>query len=459
LEYAWLGRGNVFGQLKRYDDAFAAYDKALALRPDLENAWLGRGNSFLELGRYDDALAAYDKALALRPDLENAWLGRGNAFLELERYGDALAALDKAMALNGDLASAEGVRFFAKMSMCDWNNYHTECQHLVSSVLNTKCNTNPFAFLAISSSPEDQLQCAKLWVTEKCPPSQNRIWKGERYTHDRIRLAYVSADFHQHATAYLTAGMFECHDTSRFEITVISIGPDDASEMRQRLKRGFEHFVDASKLSDAEIASCIKEAEIEILVDLKGFTQDARTNVIARRPAPVQVSFISYPGTMGASYIDYIIADRTTIPDEYRKFYSEKIVAMPGTYQVNDRRRVVHDSAVNRAKAGLPSTGFVFCCFNNNYKIQPGVFDCWMRILTQVEGSVLLLLEDNASAAKNLKAEAAARGISAERLVFAKRLPLPEHLARHKLADLFLIRCLAMLLRPQVMRCGLVCLC
>jgi protein O-GlcNAc transferase len=174
------------------------------------------------------------------------------------------------------------------------------------------------------------------------------------------------------------------------------------------------------------------------LVDLKGFTQDARTNVIARRPAPVQVSFIGYPGTMGASYIDYIIADRTTIPDEYRKFYSEKIVAMPGTYQVNDRRRVVHDSAVNRAEAGLPSTGFVFCCFNNNYKIQPGVFDCWMRILTQVEGSVLWLLEDNASAAKNLKAEAAARGISAERLVFAKRLPLPEHLARHKLADLFL---------------------
>jgi protein O-GlcNAc transferase len=277
-----------------------------------------------------------------------------------------------------------------------------------------------------------------LWVSEKCPSSQTPIWRGERYRHDRIRVAYVSADFHQHATSYLMAGMFECHDTSRFEITAISLGPDDASEMRRRLKHGFEHFVDHSKRSDDEIAAYIKQVEIDILVDLKGFTQDARTNVFARRPAPVQVNHIGYPGTMGASYIDYIIADSTTIPDEARRFYSEKIVVMPNSYQVNDSKRVVHDIAVDRPGAGLPPTGFVFCCFNNNYKIEPSVFDCWMRILARLEGSVLWLLEDNASAADNLKKEAIARGISAERLIFAKRLPLPEHLARHKLADLSL---------------------
>ena len=438
LENAWLGRGNAFLELRRYDDAFAAYDKALALRPDLENAWLGRGNAYLELKRYGDALIAYDKALALGPDLENAWLGRGNAFLELQRYGDAIAAYDKALALNTGLVSAEGARFFAKKSVCDWTDYSTECDHLAASVSAKRTTTNPFAFIAISPSPEDQLQCAKLWVAEKFPLSRNPIWRGERYRHDRIRVAYVSADFHQHATSYLMAGMFECHDTSRFEITAISIGPDDDSELRRRLKHSFEHFVDHSKQSDDEIASYIKGAEIDILIDLKGFTQDARTNIFARRPAPVQVNYIGYPGTMGASYIDYIIADRTTIPDESRRFYSEKIVVMPNSYQVNDSKRVVCDIAVDRLEAGLPPTGFVFCCFNNNYKIEPSVFDCWMRILAQLEGSVLWLLEDNTSAAENLKNEAMVRGINADRLIFAKRLPLPEHLARHKLADLFL---------------------
>jgi predicted O-linked N-acetylglucosamine transferase (SPINDLY family) len=438
LASAWLGRGNVFGQLKRYDDAFVAYDKALALRPHSENAWLGRGNAFLELKHYGDALVAYEKALALAPDLENAWLGRGNAFLELARYGDAIAAYDRALALDSDLVSAQGARFFAKKSVCDWTDYSAECGRLAASVSGKRANTNPFAFLAISPSPEDHLQCAELWVAEKCPSSRNPIWRGEQYRHDRIRVAYVSADFHQHATSYLMAGMFECHDRSRFEITAISTGPDDASEMRRRLKHSFEHFVDQSKRSDDEIASYVKEAEIDILIDLKGFTQDARTNVFARRPAPVQVNYLGYPGTMGATYIDYIIADRTTIHDEARIFYSEKIVVMPNSYQVNDSKRIVSDMAIDRLEAGLPPMGFVFCCFNNNYKIEPSVFSCWMRILSRLEGSVLWLLEANRSAAENLKKEAVARGISADRLIFAKRVPLPQHLARHQLADLFL---------------------
>ena len=324
------------------------------------------------------------------------------------------------------------------MHICDWINFDTECAHLISSVKNKKANTNPFAFLGISSSSDDQLQCAKSWVAEKHPASHKSIWRGEHYRHDRIRVAYVSADFHQHATSYLTAGMFENHDKSRFEIAAISIGPDDNSEIRQRLKDSFEHFIDVTTLSDEKIASRIREAEIDILIDLKGFTQDARTNVFAPRPAPIQVNYLGYPGTMGASYIDYVIADQTVVPDECRKFYSEKIAILPNTYQVNDRKRVISDKAFNRSDVGLPSQGFVFCCFNNKYKITPHVFDRWMRILKQVEGSVLWLLEDNASSASNLKKEAVARGVSVERLVFAKRVPLPEHLARHKLADLFL---------------------
>jgi protein O-GlcNAc transferase len=349
-----------------------------------------------------------------------------------------LAAYDRALALKPDLTSAEGARLRAKMHLCDWSNFKTECEHLTSSVLAKKTNTDPFTFLAISSSPEDQLQCANLWVAEKFASSQKPVWLGERYTHERIRVAYMSADFHQHATSCLMVGMFESHDKSRFDITAISIGPDDNSEMRRRLTRCFEHFVHARTLSDEEIVSRIRGLEIDILIDLKGFTRDARTNVFARRPAPIQVNYIGYPGTMGASYIDYIIADRTIIPDEYRKFYSERIVILPDTYQANDNRRIISDKAVNRADLGLPSRGFVFCRFNNNYKITPDLFDCWMRILSRVEGSVLWLLQDNVFAAGNLKKEALRRGVDGERLVFAGRIPLPEHLARHKLADLCL---------------------
>src|SRR6266699_1256811 len=437
LENAWLGRGNIFGELKRYDDAFAAYDKALALKPDLENAWLGRGNIFYELKRYDDSFAAYDKALALKPDLANAWLGRGNIFSELKHYDNAFAAYDKALALKPNLAGVEGARLHAKMHLCDWNNFDADCMHLISTVRNGDVNTEPFKFLAIPSSSEDQLKCASLWIANKFPDSGHPIWR-EIYDHRRIRIAYLSADFHQHATSYLIAGLFEQHDESCFEVTAISLASNDNSSLRERLQASFELFINAEAQSDEQIANLIKTLEIDILVDLNGFTKDSRTNVLACRSAPIQVSYLGYPGTMGAKYIDYIIADRIVIPEKHSEFYSEKVVRLPNSYQVNDDKRSISERAFTRTDVGLPSTGFVFCCFNNNYKVVPPTFDCWMRILKQVEGSVLWLLEDNAKAASNLRKEAVLRGVEAERLIFAKRMPLPDHLARHRLASLFL---------------------
>jgi protein O-GlcNAc transferase len=472
LEEAWLGRGNVFTNLKRYEEAFGAYDKALLLRPDLENAWLGRGNVLADLRRYDEALAAYDRALSLRPDLEKAWLGRGNVFFNLKRYEEAFAAYDQALVLKPDLAEAwfgrgnafndlkqyhesfnnydsafglepdlvglEGMRLSSKMFVCDWRNFDEDREHLMVSVNNGKENVPPFAFLAISNSAEDQGKYARLWSAKSHPASNNPVWRGEIYRHRKIRVAYVSADFHQHATSYLMASMFECHDESKFEITAVSIGPDDNSEMRRRLCGSFDRFIDARTFSDDRIASEIRELEIDLLIDLKGFTQDARTGIFARRPAPVQVNYLGYPGTIGADYIDYLIADRIVIPREQQPYYTEKIVYLPDSYQVNDATRLISDNAVSREEMGLPETGFVFCCFNNNYKITPEVFECWMWILKRTEGSVLWLLEDNDRAAENLRREATARDVGAERLVFAKRLPLADHLGRHRLADLFL---------------------
>ena len=436
-------RGNALFELKRYDEAHAAYDRALALNPNFSDAWVGRGNVFFKLKHYDEAFGAYDKALALKPDLANAWFGRGNVFNELKRYDEALAAYDKALALKPDLDGAEGFRLHAKMHLCDWSNFDAECNHLIASVRDGKNNAPPFTLLAIPSSSEDQLQSAKLWIGDGHPPSGKPIWQGDRYDHDRIRVAYLSADFRDHPMSSLMVGIFECHDKSRFDVTAISFGPDSNSEMRQRLKVSFERFIDAKTFSDDQIAKLARSLEVDILVDLMGFTTDSRTGIFARRPAPIQVNYLGYPGTMGAEYIDYIIADPIVIPENQYVFYAEKVFLLPysyypTSYQINDAKRSTPDRAFTRFDVGLPSTGFVFCCFNNIYKITPHVFDCWMRILKQVEGSVLWLLEGSASAASNLKKEALARGVSSECLVFAKRMPLPDHLARHRLSDLFL---------------------
>jgi protein O-GlcNAc transferase len=438
LEGAWLGRGNVFSDLKRYAEAFAAYDRALALKPDFTCAWLARGNVFYDLKRYDEAFAAYDKALALAPDLEGAWLGCGNAFYDVKRYDEAFAAYDRAFSLNPDVIGAEGARLHSKTLLCDWRNLHAEYEHLIRSVNADKASTAPFALIAISSSAEAQLKCAKTWSATNYPQFTDSVWCENAYRHEKIRIGYVSADFHQHATSYLIAGIFACHDRSKFEVTAFSIGPAEHSELRKRLESSFDRFSDVGALSDDEIALRIKKAEVDILIDLKGLTQNRRTGIFARRPAPIQVSYLGYPGTMGAAYIDYIVADSILIPASQREHYSEKIVYLPHSYQANDAQREISGRLFSRAECGLPEREFVFCCFNNSYKILPHVFDCWMRLLAQVEGSVLWLLQDNDTAAKNLRKEAVARGVNADRLVFAGRLPLPEHLARHRLADLFL---------------------
>jgi predicted O-linked N-acetylglucosamine transferase (SPINDLY family) len=437
LAEAWVGRGNVFNELKRYDEAFAAYDKALALKPDLAEAWVGRGNVFNELKRYDEAFAAYDKALALKPDLAEAWVGRGNVFNELKRYDEAFVAYDKALALKPDLTYAEGARLHSKMQLCDWSNFDAESAHLISSV-RSGTQAPPFSLLAICSSLEDQLQNATLYTAKECHLFEKLIWQGERYDHDKIRVAYLSADFCEHPVSFLMTGVFERHDRSRFDVTGISLGPDDNSEIRQRLKATFERFIDAKTFSDEQIANLVRSSEVDILVDLMGFTAGARTGVFARRPAPVQVNYLGYPATMGAEYIDYIIGDRIVIPEDKQEFYEEKIVYLPNSFHPTDQDRRISDKEFLRTDAGLPHEGFVFCCFNANYKITPDVFDIWMRILKKVEDGVLWLVVENPTAKSNLRSEAVTRGVNAERLIFAPRMSLPEHQSRLRLADLFL---------------------
>ena len=434
LAEAWLGRGNVLTDLRQYEHALAAFNKALVAKPDLGEAWLGRGNVFADLGRYDDAFAAFDRALDLRADLAETWSSRGNVFTKLQRYDEAFAAYDRAMRLDPDLPYVAGLRLNAKLYMSDWTDLETDVGQLLGMVRDGKPASVPFVLVAIPSSPADQLQCARRYVQDQ--PAFPYIWRGETYRHDRVRIAYLSNNFHESAMAYLLAGMFERHDRSRFEVTAISFGPERNSPMRQRLKNAFEHFVDVHGSTDQEIAELIHRSEIDIAVDLMGFTADNRLNVMARRAAPIQVNYMGYPGTMGAPYIDYIIADRTAIPEGDRTFYSEQVVFMPESYFITDDWQLISDRTPTRAQCGLPDSGFVFCCFNSNYKITPAIFDLWMRLLGAVDGSVLWLLESNPTAMDNLRREARQRGIAPERLIFAGKMPIADHLARHRLADL-----------------------
>ena len=438
LAEAWLGRANISKELKRLDEAAAFYDKALAIKPDFAEAWLGRGNLLRDLGRHGEALAAYNKALALKSDLAEAWLGSGAAYSETKQFTEAFRAYDKALTLKPDLIGVEGARLNARLLLCDWSNLDADCEHLVAAVRKGQANTQPFALLALPVSPADQLQCAKVWVATEYPAAREPLWHEERYAHDRIRVGYLSADFRQHVVASLIVGMLECHDRSRFDVTAVSLGPKDTSDLRRRLEGAVEHFVDVEGAADEEIARRIKALEIDVLVDLMGFTAGSRPGILARRPAPIQVSFLGYLGTMGAPYIDYIVADRTVVPEAHREFYSERVVYLPHCFQPTDRKRPIADKSLSRPEAGLPESGFVFCCFNGSYKITPPVFDHWMRILQRVAGSVLWLVAENQVVRANLQREAAARGVDAGRLVFAAPVSLPEHQARLPLADLFL---------------------
>jgi protein O-GlcNAc transferase len=434
---AWSGHGNIFLRLGRHHDADAAFARAIEADSTFADAWLGRGTLFASLGRHHDALAAFDRTLALNPALPDAWLARGQILYLEKRYDDALADWNRALALRPGQAGVEAACLRVRMHNCNWSDFDIACASLRSSIGNGKLIA-PFMLVAIPSTPPEQLQCARLWIESNFRSVRGPLWRGERYDHDRVHVGYLSADFHEHATSQLMAGLFEHHDRSRFQITGISVGPNDNSDMRRRIEAAFERFVDARPQGDDQIAELVKALEVDILVDLKGFTQNARTGVLAMRPAPIQVNYLGFPGTIGAGFIDYIFADRTVIPEDHYSSYAEKIVWLPDSYQVNDQRRAIADTVPARADLGLPDRGFVFCCFNDNYKITPSVFSTWMRILQAVEDSVLWLFEDNPTAASNLRREAAARGIAPQRLVFARRLPNAAHLARHRCADLFL---------------------
>jgi len=429
--------GNALLELNRYDESLAANKRSLELNPLNVKGLINIGNIFSTLKRYAEALPWYEKANELDPVNSTAYYNRGVALDELGRLEEALAAYDKAYTLGSDRPGLPELRLRLKMRLCDWSAYDTVAT-MREKIRKGQFATTPFSLVALPVTAEEQLKCAQLFVSLKFPPAPVPLYKGPRASHDKIRVAYLSADFYDHATAYLMAGLFELHDKSKFELTAISFGPESKGAMHDRLVAAFDHFIDARKMKDDEVAQLMLAREIDIAVDLKGFTHGCRPAILTKRAAPIQVSYIGFPGTMGAPYIDYIIADKTVLPPEMQPYFTEKPAYLPGSYQVNDHKRVVSPNIPSRAELGLPEGAFVFCAFNNNYKITPDVFDVWMRLLKAVDNSVLWLLDGSPAVSVNLRREAQQRGVAPERLVFAKRMKIADHLARHTHADLFL---------------------
>jgi protein O-GlcNAc transferase len=413
---AWNELGNALAAVDRHarsDEALACYERAIALAPNSAEALYNRGVMLAALGRHAAALTSYDRALALRPMFAQAHNNRAGALAALNRHDDAIAActraLDidpafaaalmnranersllgrhegaaedaaKALDLEAELPFVRGTLLHSRMHCCDWQDHDTQVARIVADVRAGKRAIEPFAFLGISTSPDDQLRCAQTWVRAHAPPVTDRNVPGSPRTHSRIRVAYLSANFRDHPLGYLMAGLFEHHDRSRFEVVGLSLGRSDGSAMRARLERAFDSFIDLGALSDQQAAARIREMEIDILVDRNGFTTGARLGILAQRPAPIQVNYLAYPGSMAAPYIDYVIADETVVPRAAHAAYSEKVVYLPDSYLVNDAARAVADETPTRAQARLPGRGFVFCCVNNAIKNTPQVFDLWMR--------------------------------------------------------------------------------
>lgn len=420
---------------ERLVEACALAQRAAALAPEAYESWLVLGSVLTKLRRLDEALRAMERCVAAERNAQSL-MGRAHVHSEAKRFDLALADYDAAMAIDPTEEFLPGLRIAAQMQICDWTNFGARVGDLLAGVRSGKNLVNHVAFLSMpGATAADQLKSARAIAERDFPSIDRRPAKTPKG--NRIRLAYVSGDFHDHPVGALMAGVLAQHDRRRFEVAAISFGPDDDSAVRTRIRAHVEHFVDLRGESDGAIAQRIRDFGADIAVDLGGFTNGGRPRVFAQRPAPIQVAYLGHPGTTGSSAIDYLLADRVIVPDGARGDYSEQIVRLPNSCYPADNTLPM-GATPSRASAGLPPSGFVFASFNSSYKITPDVFDVWMRLLRDVEGSVLWLASARQAAMDNLRATAKRRGVDPSRLIFAPRVPIEQHLARHALAGVFL---------------------
>jgi len=431
-------RGIALKELKRFGEALESYAKVISINPHHADAYYNRGVVLQELKCFSEALESYSKVISINPHHADAYYSRGVVLQELKRFGEALASYDQAITLQPNFDYLFGRILHLKMQMCIWDDFTTTQERLVQKLNDHSKIIEPWFLNSLSNNPAIEQRCAENYTLHKYPANLALGPIPKRARGKKIRLGYYSADYYEHPCAYLLARFFESCDKAQFELIAFSFGIEGSYQMRSRLSKAFDRFIDVRLQSDQEVAQLSRDLGIDIAIDLNGYTRDARPDIFAYRAAPVQISYLGFPGTLGANYIDYIIADLTLIPSCLQPYYLEKVVYLPYSYQVNDQGQLIADKPFTRSDIGLPDHSFVFACFNNNYKILPSTFASWMTILKKVEGSVLWLLEDNPWAKEQLQAQAIKSGVKADRLVFSQRIVLEEHLSRSRQADLFL---------------------
>ena len=441
---AYSNRGNVFKELKKFEAALESFEIAIELKPDYPDLYLNRGAALVQFKRPDLAIDSFFKAISLKPDFANAYNNLGHAYSELRQFEAAINSYEYAFGLEPDINYMLGMLIYTRMRLCDWTDFDKLLALVLDKIqINIKA-IDPFVAQSLVLSLPNLRKTSESYSQHKHPAAAQSMWSGQRYEHKRIRVAYVSCDFKAHPATLNNIGVWERHDRSRFEVIAISYGPvhlEDSTtqgQLRTRLLKAFDRFLDVGDKSDEEIAQLMRELEVDIAVDISGTMQDGRQGILAHRPAPVKVNLCGY--TSGAPYIDYIIEDRVVIPPEHEVGYTEKVVCLPYARLPNDTTRQVSDRQFTRSELGLPEVGVVYCSFNNAYKFNPQMFDVWMRILQRVPGSVLWLQGGGQEKVKeNLSKEASARGVDPTRLVFAHKIEsMADHLARHRAADVFL---------------------
>jgi predicted O-linked N-acetylglucosamine transferase (SPINDLY family) len=434
---AHYNKANTLKKLRRYDEALIHYDESIKWQPTCF-AYNNKGVILYRLKRYDEALFNYDQAIKLKSDFALPYLNKGDLFRSLNLYEEALLNYEQTSKLKPDNEYLFGLILHMKMFLCDWQDFSTNVESLLLQVNQNKKYSTCYAALTFFDQPLILHKFAKIWTNDQ-NPSNFLLGPISKSNHrKKIRIGYYSEDFRDHAVARLIVELLELHSKDQFEFYGFYYGPSDSSNLHKRVSCAFDKFFEVQFKDDKSIALMSREMGIDIAVDLTGLTGSARQGIFSYRAAPIQVNYLGYPGTIGAKYFDYIIADPILIPIENQKYYSEKIVYLPNSYQPNDRKRLVANKVFTKSELGLPEKSFVFCCFNNTAKIMPVTFDGWMRILNATKNSVLWLLLDNCKARLNLKKEMQVKGIDSNRLIFAESMSFSEHLARLKAADLFL---------------------
>jgi predicted O-linked N-acetylglucosamine transferase (SPINDLY family) len=466
---AWFGRGSVLQEEANANEAIACFDRALAIDPNYHRALANKGSALLRLRRFSEslltleacvrlnpkfapahlnraaalynlrrhglALAAVDTATTLAPDVAEGWVTRANICRELGRLDEAIDSIGRALALEPSNRQSRDTLVDLRLRACDWSHYHSDFAALQAD-LRAGVAVSPALCLTFPFSSAEQFAAAETRARLAGAPQRAAGRRAPRQ--GRIRVAYLSAELRNHATGHLFVGAIERHDRSRFEVTILNDAPRDGSSEQKRVIDAIEAFVDVFQFDDAQLIDFIRQKEIDILVNLDFASERLRHGVLAAHPAPLQVNYLGSPGTAAAANCDYLIADRIVVPPEEERWFVEKIAYLPDSYQPNDSKREIGERAISRREAELPDGAFVFCSFNTNYKLNPDTFDVWTRVLVACPGSVLWLLQDTPVVVGNLKKAAAARGVDPSRLIFAKRTGAAQHLARNRLADLFL---------------------